>query len=219
MINSPICEAIGIEYPIFQGGMAWIADGKLAAAVSNGGGLGIISAMNAGSDYLREQIRIAKESTDKPFGVNIMLQSPHAEEVAAVVAEEKVSVVTTGAGSPAKFMEMWIAAGIKVIPVIASVAMAKKMERCGACAVVAEGQESGGHIGELTTMALVPQVADAVNIPVIASGGAGALEHFYDAFTEGKADAVLAASLFHFGEIPIPALKQYLLGKNIPIRI
>ena len=171
MINSPICEAIGIEYPIFQGGMAWIADGKLAAAVSNGGGLGIISAMNAGSDYLREQIRIAKESTDKPFGVNIMLQSPHAEEVAAVVAEEKVSVVTTGAGSPAKFMEMWIAAGIKVIPVIASVAMAKKMERCGACAVVAEGQESGGHIGELTTMALVPQVADAVNIPVIAAGG------------------------------------------------
>ncbi len=171
MINSPICEAIGIEYPIFQGGMAWIADGKLAAAVSNGGGLGIISAMNAGSDYLREQIRIAKESTDKPFGVNIMLQSPHAEEVAAVVAEEKISVVTTGAGSPAKFMEMWIAAGIKVIPVIASVAMAKKMERCGACAVVAEGQESGGHIGELTTMALVPQVADAVNIPVIAAGG------------------------------------------------
>lgn len=171
MINSPICEIVGIEYPIFQGGMAWIADGKLAAAVSNGGGLGIISAMNAGSDYLREQIKIAKASTDKPFGVNIMLQSPHAEEVAAVVAEEKVPVVTTGAGSPAKFMEMWLAAGIKVIPVIASVSMAKKMERCGAAAVVAEGQESGGHIGELTTMALVPQVADAVSIPVIAAGG------------------------------------------------
>lgn len=171
MINSPICEAVGIEYPIFQGGMAWIADGKLAAAVSNGGGLGIISAMNAGSDYLREQIRIAKTSTDKPFGVNIMLQSPHAEEVAAVVAEEKVPVVTTGAGSPAKFMEMWHEAGIKVIPVIASVAMAKKMEKCGAAAVVAEGQESGGHIGELTTMALVPQVVDAVSIPVIAAGG------------------------------------------------
>ena len=173
MINSPICEILGIEYPIFQGGMAWIADGKLAAAVSEAGGLGIISAMNAGSDYLREQIRIAKENTDKPFGVNIMLQSPHAAEVAQVVAEEKVAVVTTGAGSPAKFMEMWQNAGIKVIPVIASVAMAKKMEKCGAVAVVAEGQESGGHIGELTTMAIVPQVADAVNIPVIAAGGIG----------------------------------------------
>lgn len=171
MINSPICEAVGIKYPIFQGGMAWIADGKLAAAVSEAGGLGIISAMNAGSDYLREQIKIAKSATDKPFGVNIMLQSPHAEEVAQVVAEERVAVVTTGAGSPSKFMEMWIAAGIKVIPVIASVAMAKKMERCGATAVVAEGQESGGHIGELTTMAIVPQVVDAVNIPVIAAGG------------------------------------------------
>lgn len=171
MINSPICDAIGITYPIFQGGMAWIADGKLAAAVSNGGGLGIISAMNAGSDYLREQIAIARSLTDKPFGVNIMLQSPHAEEVAAVVAEEKVPVVTTGAGSPAKFMEQWLSAGIKVVPVVASVAMAKKMEKCGASAVVAEGQESGGHIGELTTMALVPQVVDAVNIPVIAAGG------------------------------------------------
>ncbi len=171
MINSPICDALSIQYPIFQGGMAWIADGKLAAAVSNGGGLGIISAMNAGSDYLREQIAIAKASTDKPFGVNIMLQSPHAEEVAKVVAEEKVPVVTTGAGSPAKFMDMWIEAGIKAVPVIASVAMAKKMEKCGASAVVAEGQESGGHIGELTTMALVPQVVDAVNIPVIAAGG------------------------------------------------
>jgi len=173
MISSPICEILGIQYPIFQGGMAWIADGKLAAAVSNAGGLGIISAMNAGSDYLREQIRIAKENTDKPFGVNIMLQSPHAAEVAQVVAEEKVAVVTTGAGSPAKFMEMWQNAGIKVIPVIASVAMAKKMEKCGAVAVVAEGQESGGHIGELTTMAIVPQVVDAVNIPVIAAGGIG----------------------------------------------
>lgn len=173
MISSPICELLGIEYPIFQGGMAWIADGKLAAAVSNAGGLGIISAMNAGSDYLREQILIAKENTDKPFGVNIMLQSPHAAEVAEVVAEEKVAVVTTGAGSPAKFMEMWQNAGIKVIPVIASVAMAKKMEKCGAVAVVAEGQESGGHIGELTTMAIVPQVVDAVNIPVIAAGGIG----------------------------------------------
>ncbi len=173
MINSPICEAVGIKYPIFQGGMAWIADGKLAAAVSNAGGLGIISAMNADSNYLREQIKIAKAATDKPFGVNIMMQSPYADEVAQVVTEEKVPVVTTGAGSPARFMEMWINAGIKVIPVIASVAMAKKMEKCGATAVVAEGQESGGHIGELTTMAIVPQVVDAVNIPVIAAGGIG----------------------------------------------
>ncbi len=171
MINSPICDTLGITYPIFQGGMAWIADGKLAAAVSEAGGLGIISAMNAGSDYLREQIHIARESTDKPFGVNIMLQSPYTEEIAQVVAEEKVPVVTTGAGSPARFMEAWTAAGIKVVPVIASVAMAKKMERCGATAVVAEGQESGGHIGELTTMTLVPQVVDAVSIPVIAAGG------------------------------------------------
>ncbi|MBQ1389458.1 MAG: nitronate monooxygenase [Clostridia bacterium] len=171
MINSSICDLIGIKYPIFQGGMAWIADGRLAAAVSNGGGLGIISAMNSGSNYLREQIATARSLTDKPFGVNIMLQSPHADEVAAVVAEEKIKVVTTGAGSPAKYMDMWHEAGIIVIPVIASVAMAKKMERCGAAAVVAEGQESGGHIGELTTMALVPQVVDAVNIPIIAAGG------------------------------------------------
>ena len=153
--------------------MAWIADGKLAAAVSEGGGLGIISAMNAGGDFLREQIRIARELTSRPFGVNIMLMSPHAEEVAQIVAEEKIPVVTTGAGSPAKYMPQWLAAGTKVIPVIASVAMAKKMEAAGAVAVVAEGQESGGHIGEATTMTLVPQVADAVSIPVIAAGGIG----------------------------------------------
>lgn len=151
--------------------MAWIADGRLAAAVSEGGGLGIISAMNAGEEYLREQIKTARLLTDKPFGVNIMLMSPHVEEVAKVVAEEKVKVVTTGAGSPNKFIEMWKNAGITVIPVIASVAMAKSVERAGADAVIAEGQESGGHIGELTTMAIVPQVASAVNIPVIAAGG------------------------------------------------
>ncbi|NLN55343.1 MAG: enoyl-[acyl-carrier-protein] reductase FabK [Clostridiales bacterium] len=171
MINSVICEKLGIKYPIFQGGMAWIADGRLAAAVSEGGGLGIISAMNAGEEYLREQIKTARLLTDKPFGVNIMLMSPHVEEVAKVVAEEKVKVVTTGAGSPNKFIEMWKNAGITVIPVIASVAMAKSVERAGADAVIAEGQESGGHIGELTTMAIVPQVASAVNIPVIAAGG------------------------------------------------
>jgi enoyl-[acyl-carrier protein] reductase II len=171
MINSVICEKLGIKYPIFQGGMAWIADGRLAAAVSEGGGLGIISAMNAGEEYLREQIKTARLLTDKPFGVNIMLMSPHVEEVAKVVAEEKVKVVTTGAGSPNKFIEMWKNAGITVIPAIASVAMAKSVERAGADAVIAEGQESGGHIGELTTMAIVPQVASAVNIPVIAAGG------------------------------------------------
>lgn len=173
MILSPICSMLGIEYPIFQGGMAWIADGKLAAAVSNGGGLGIISAMNAGGDYLREQIQIARGLTDKPFGVNIMLMSPHVEEVAKIVVEEKVPVVTTGAGIPTKFIPMWNEAGIKVIPVAASVAAAKMMEKAGATAVIAEGGESGGHIGDMSTMPLIPQVCDAVKIPVLAAGGIG----------------------------------------------
>lgn len=173
MIHTPICELLGIQYPIFQGGMAWIADAKLAAAVSNGGGLGIISAMNAGSDYLREQIRLCRELTDKPFGVNVMLMSPHVEEVAALLAEEKVPVITTGAGNPSKYMKAWLAAGIKVIPVVASVAVAKLVTRAGAAAVIAEGGESGGHIGELTTMVLTPQIVDAVDVPVIAAGGIG----------------------------------------------
>ena len=171
---------LGIRYPIFQGGMAWISDGKLAGAVSEAGGLGIISAMNANAEYLREQIKIARELTDKPFGVNIMLMSPFADEVAKVVAEEKVAVVTTGAGNPPQYMKNWLfgrgcraAAGIKVIPVVASVSMARLMQRVGACAVIAEGGESGGHIGETTTMALVPQVTSAVTIPVIAAGGIG----------------------------------------------
>lgn len=154
MISTPICDMLGIRYPIFQGGMAWISDGKLAGAVSEAGGLGIISAMNANAEYLREQIKIARELTDKPFGVNIMLMSPFADEVAKVVAEEKVAVVTTGAGNPSKYMKDWLAAGIKVIPVVASVSMARLMQRVGACAVIAEGGESGGHIGETTTMAL-----------------------------------------------------------------
>ena len=171
MIKTPICELIGIEYPIFQGGMAWIADGKLAAAVSNGGGLGIISAMNANAEYLREQIRLARTLTDKPFGVNIMLMSPFADEVAKTVAEEKVAVVTTGAGNPSKYMKDWIEAGVKVIPVVASVAMAKLMTRVGASAIIAEGGESGGHVGETTTMVLVPQVCDATDLPVLAAGG------------------------------------------------
>lgn len=171
MIQSPICDILHIRYPIFQGGMAWIADGKLAAAVSNAGGLGIISAMNADADYVSGQIDLARSLTDKPFGVNIMLMSPHADEVAKIVAKKKVKVVTTGAGSPVKYMSLFASAGITVIPVVASVAMAKMVEKAGACAVIAEGQESGGHIGELTTMALVPQVCDAVSIPVLAAGG------------------------------------------------
>ena len=171
MIRSAICEMLGIEYPVFQGGMAWIADGKLAAAVSNGGGLGIIAAGNAPGEYVRSQVKIARELTDKPIGVNIMLLSPFIEEVAKVVVEEKVEVVTTGAGNPSKFIGAWNEAGIKVIPVVASVAMAKLMTRLGAAAVIAEGGESGGHVGELTTMVLVPQVCDATDLPVIAAGG------------------------------------------------
>ncbi len=171
MVKSAICEMLGIEYPVFQGGMAWIADGRLAAAVSNGGGLGIIAAGNAPGSYVREQIRIAREITDRPIGVNIMLMSPFAEEVAKVVTEEKAEVVTTGAGNPSKYMKEWLDAGIKVIPVVASVAMAKLMTRLGASALIAEGGESGGHVGELTTMVLVPQIRDATTLPVIAAGG------------------------------------------------
>lgn len=171
MIESKLCELIGIEYPVFQGGMAWVADAALASAVSNGGGLGIIAASNAPADYVREQIRLAKTMTDKPFGVNVMLLSPFADEVAQVVAEERVAVVTTGAGNPSKYMKLWLDAGIKVIPVVPSVAMAKLVTRLGACAVIAEGGESGGHVGELTTMVLVPLICDATDLPVIAAGG------------------------------------------------
>ncbi len=171
MIKSRICEILGIEYPLFQGGMAWIADASLASAVSNAGGLGLISSINAGTEAVRAEIRKCKELTDKPFGVNIMLQAPNAGEIARMVVEEGVKILTTGAGSPAPYMEMWKEAGISVIPVIASVALALKVQALGATAVVAEGAESGGHVGELHTMALVPQVADAVDIPVIAAGG------------------------------------------------
>ena len=173
MINSKICEILGIEYPVLQGGMAWVADAELASAVSNAGGLGIIAAMNSNGEQLREQILKAKEMTDKPFGVNIMLMSPFVEEAMDVVCEEKVAVVTTGAGNPSQYMDRLINAGIKVIPVVPSTAIAKMVARKGATAVIAEGGESGGHVGDLTTMTLVPQVADAVDIPVIAAGGIG----------------------------------------------
>lgn len=170
-MRTEITELLGIQYPIIQGGMAWVAEHHLAAGVSEAGGLGLIGAASAPADWVRQQIREARKKTEKPFGVNIMLMSPYADEVAKVIVEEGVKVVTTGAGSPEKYMEMWKSAGVKVIPVVASVALARRMERTGADAVVAEGSESGGHIGENTTMVLVPQVADAVQIPVIAAGG------------------------------------------------
>ena len=171
MLKTPLCDLLGIEKPVFQGGMAWIADASLAAAVSEAGGLGVIAAMNANADWLRDQIHELRSRTDKPFGVNVMLMSPFADEVAQVVIDEKVPVVVTGAGNPRKYMPAWIEAGVKVVPVVASVALAKLVARAGATAVVAEGTESGGHIGELTTMVLVPQVVDAVDIPVLAAGG------------------------------------------------
>ena len=171
MISTVIDRSLGLEFPIFQGGMAWVADASLAAGVSNAGGLGLIAAMNSNGEQLREEIRKCKKMTDKIFGVNIMLMSPFAEEVSDVVVEEGIKVITTGAGNPGKYMAKWLEAGIKVIPVVPSVALARKMEKDGAFAVIAEGGESGGHVGDLTTMALVPQVVDAVNIPVIAAGG------------------------------------------------
>ncbi len=194
-MKTRITELLGIEYPIIQGGVAWVAEHNLAAAVSNAGGLGLIGGANAPGEVVREEIRRAKELTDKPFGVNVMLLSPHAEEVAKVVVEEGIKVITTGAGSPEKYMEMWKEAGIHVIPVVASVALAKRMERCGAAAVVAEGCESGGHIGELTTMTLVPQVVDAVSIPVIAAGGIGDGRGFAAAMMLG-AEAVQIGTRF-----------------------
>ena len=194
-MKTRVTELLGIEYPIIQGGMAWVADHHIAAAVSEAGGLGLIAAANAPAEWVREQIREAKKLTDKPFGVNIMLMSPSADEVAKIVVEEGIKVVTTGAGSPEKYMEAWKAAGVKVIPVVASVALAKRMERVGADAVVAEGTESGGHIGQATTMTLVPQVVDAVQIPVIAAGGIGDGRGMAAAFMLG-AEAVQMGTRF-----------------------
>ena len=170
-MKTRVTELLNIEYPVIQGGMSWVAEYHLASAVSEAGGLGLIAAGGAPVEWIREQIREYKKLTDKPFGVNIMLMHPDADEIAKVMIEEGVQVVTTGAGNPSKYMAMWKEAGIKVIPVVASVAMAKLMERLGADAIVAEGTEAGGHIGELTTMVLVPQIVDAVSIPVIAAGG------------------------------------------------
>ena len=194
-MKTRVTELLGIEKPIIQGGMAWVAESHLAAAGSNAGGFGLIGAANAPADVVRNYIHEARELTDKPFGVNIMLMSPFAEDIAQLVTEEKVAAVTTGAGNPEKYMAQWKAAGIKVIPVIASVALAKRMERVGADAVVAEGTESGGHIGQATTMTLVPQVVDAVQIPVIAAGGIGDGRGMAAAFMLG-AEAVQMGTRF-----------------------
>ena len=194
MIKSKICDLLGIKYPIIQGGMAWVADASLAAAVSNAGGLGIITGA-CPPDIVREEIRKCKQMTDKPFGVNIMLQAPEVEKIAQIVVEEGVKILTTGAGSPAPFMEMWKAAGIKVIPVVASVALTLRIERMGVDAIIAEGAESGGHTGEANTLPLVPQIVDAVNVPVIAAGGIGDGRGMAAAFMLG-AEAVQCGTCF-----------------------
>lgn len=194
-MKTRITELLEIKHPIIQGGMAWVAEHNLATAVSEAGGLGLIGAANAPAHVVRGEIRKVKEQTDKPFGVNIMLLSPYAPEIAKIVVEEGVKVVTTGAGNPEKYMRMWNEAGIKVIPVVASVALAKRMERYGASAVVAEGCEAGGHIGEQTTMTLVPQVVDAIDIPVIAAGGVGDGRGFAAAMMLG-AEAVQMGTRF-----------------------
>lgn len=194
-MKTRITEMLGIKYPIIQGGMAWVAEHHLAAAVSEAGGLGLIGGANAPGEAVRDEIRKARTLTEKPIGVNVMLLSPHAEDVAKVVVEEGIKVVTTGAGNPEKYMDMWKSAGIRVIPVVASVALARRMEKYGADAVVAEGMESGGHIGEQTTMTLVPQIVDVVSIPVIAAGGIGDGRGIAAAFMLG-AEAVQMGTRF-----------------------
>lgn len=211
-MKNRVCELLGIKYPIFQGAMAWVSDGKLAAAVSNAGGLGIIAGGNADGETVRAEIKIAKTLTDKPFGVNIMLLSPFKDDVIKVVLEEKVACVTTGAGNPAKYIADFHAAGIKVMPLVASVALAKKMERLGADAIVAEGSEAGGHIGKLSTMVLLPQVCDAVSVPVIGAGGIADHRGVDAAFTLG-AEGVQLGTYF----IPADECKAHENYKNMVI--
>ena len=220
-MQTEINNLLEIEYPIIQGGMAWVAEHHLAAAVSEAGGFGLIGAANAPADWVREQIRKTKELTDRPFGVNVMLMSPYADEVARVIAEEGVKAVTTGAGNPEKYMEMWKERNIKVIPVVASVALAKRMERCGADAVVAEGCESGGHIGESTTMTLVPQVVDAVDIPVIAAGGIGDGRGIAAAFMLGAKGVQMGTRFVVTKECQVhPAYKERIIrAKDIDTRV
>ncbi|MDD6395818.1 MAG: nitronate monooxygenase [Firmicutes bacterium] len=196
-------EMLGTEFPFIQGGMANIATGEFAAAVSNAGGFGLIGAGGMNAEMLEENIKICRSLTDKPFGVNIMLMNPDADKMAEIVTREKIQVVTTGAGNPAKYMKMWLEAGIKVIPVVAAVIMARKMEQCGAYAVIAEGTESGGHVGELTTMALVPQVVDAVSIPVIAAGGIADGRQLAAAYALGACGVQLGTCLLASEECPI----------------
>jgi enoyl-[acyl-carrier protein] reductase II len=203
MIKTDICDLLGIEYPVLQGGMAWVSNASLASAVSNAGGLGIIAAMNSNGEQLRSEIQKTREMTAKPFGVNVMLMSPFAEEVASVIAEEKIPVVTTGAGNPSRFIPLWKDAGTKIIPVIPSCALARMVEKRGADAVIAEGSESGGHVGELTTMALVPQVCDAVKIPVIAAGGI--------------ADGRGMAAVFMLGAVGIQMGTRFLVARECTI--
>lgn len=220
-MQTEINNLLEIEYPIIQGGMAWVAEYHLAAAVSEAGGFGLIGAANAPADWVREQIRKTKELTDRPFGVNVMLMSPYADEVARVIAEEGVKAVTTGAGNPEKYMELWKERNIKVIPVVASVALAKRMERCGADAVVAEGCESGGHIGESTTMTLVPQVVDAVDIPVIAAGGIGDGRGIAAAFMLGAKGVQMGTRFVVTKECQVhPAYKERIIrAKDIDTRV
>ena len=220
-MQTEINNLLEIEYPIIQGGMAWVAEHHLAAAVSEAGGFGLIGAANAPADWVREQIRKTKELTDRPFGVNVMLMSPYADEVARVIAEEGVKAVTTGAGNPEKYMELWKERNIKVIPVVASVALAKRMERCGADAVVAEGCESGGHIGESTTRTLGPQVVDAVDIPVIAAGGIGDGRGIAAAFMLGAKGVQMGTRFVVTNECQVhPAYKERIIrAKDIDTRV
>ena len=216
-MQTKLTKLLGIQYPIIQGGMAWIADASLASAVSNAGGLGIISAMNADADWVRAEIKKCRTMTDKPFGVNIMLMSPHVEEVAKMVAEEKVPVVTTGAGNPSRFVKMWKEAGTVVIPVVASTALAKMVERAGVDAVIAEGGESGGHVGDLTTMALVPQVVDAVKLPVVAAGGIGDGRGMVAAFALGACGVQMGTRFLVANECTVSEeyKKKVLAAKDI----